>query len=214
MSSKTELRLAWCSHEAAKYAVMNWHYSRAMPSGKLIKIGAWENKKFIGCVLFGRGANNNMGKPFGLEQTEICELVRIALSKHQTPVTRIVSIAIRMLKKKCPGLRLIVTYADPRQGHEGGIYKGGNWVYLGRSKPWKGSHYIVNGKKMHGRSVRAKWGNEKNIPYEWEYDLEGDKHKYIYPLDKSLIKICVPGVSVAREAPQPRGGGSTPTGTL
>lgn len=157
-----------------------------MPAGKLVKLGVWENQKFIGCVIFSRGANNNIGKPFGLKQTEICELVRIALKTHVTPVTRIVSIAIKMLRKQSPGLKLIVSYADPRQGHKGQIYKAGNWTYLGKNKSWKGSHYIVNGKKMHGRSVRAKWGNEKNIPYDWQYDLEGEKHKYVYLLDKTL----------------------------
>ncbi len=34
-----DLRVDWCSHKAAKYAVTHWHYSRTMPSGKLAKIG-------------------------------------------------------------------------------------------------------------------------------------------------------------------------------
>ena len=105
----SNLRLGWCSHEAAKYAVMNWHYSRAMPAGKLVKIGVWENDRFVGAVIFSRGANNNIGKPFGLKQTEICELVRVALSKHETPVTRIVAIAIKMLRKKAPGIQMLIS---------------------------------------------------------------------------------------------------------
>ena len=28
MSSKPKLHIDWCSHEAAKFAVMNWHYSK------------------------------------------------------------------------------------------------------------------------------------------------------------------------------------------
>jgi hypothetical protein len=46
-------------------------------------------------------------------------LCRIALSKHATPVSRIISIAMKMLKREMPGIRLLVTYADLNQGHEG-----------------------------------------------------------------------------------------------
>ena len=33
------LRLDWCSHDAAKYAVEHYHYSRSMPAGKTVKVG-------------------------------------------------------------------------------------------------------------------------------------------------------------------------------
>ena len=69
------LRLDYCDFKAAKFACLNWHYSKAVPAGKLVKVGVWENDKFIGCVLFGRGANNNMHKAFGLKVTECCELI-------------------------------------------------------------------------------------------------------------------------------------------
>ena len=75
------LHLDWASHESCKYAVEHWHYSRSLPVGKLVKIGVWEDKKFIGCVIFARGANMNIGKPYGLDQTECVELARVALSK-------------------------------------------------------------------------------------------------------------------------------------
>ncbi len=42
------LHLDFCSHEAAKYAVMRWHYSRRMPKSKLVRIGVWEDEKFVG----------------------------------------------------------------------------------------------------------------------------------------------------------------------
>jgi len=92
------LRVEWCSFAGARYAVTRWHYSRVMPAGKSVKIGAWEDGRFIGAVIFGHGANNNIGSPYGLEQTEVCELVRVALDTHKTPTSRIVAIAMRMLR--------------------------------------------------------------------------------------------------------------------
>ena len=93
------LRLDWCSHEAAKYAVEHWHYSKCMPAGKIVKIGVWENEEYIGCVLYSRGANNHLGSQYNLDQTELCELTRVALTNHKNTVSRIVSISIKMLIK-------------------------------------------------------------------------------------------------------------------
>ena len=81
--NKTNLKISWATFESTKYACLNWHYSKCVPVGKLVKIGAWEDNKFIGVVLFGRGANQHLGKPYNLEQTECVELVRIALNRHK-----------------------------------------------------------------------------------------------------------------------------------
>src|SRR3990167_6802947 len=107
--NKADLKLDWCSYEAAKYAVEHWHYSRSLPTPPLIKIGVWENHAFIGCVLFSRGANNNMGKAVSLTAVQVSELTRIALARHVTAVSRIVKIALILLHYRCPGLRLVVS---------------------------------------------------------------------------------------------------------
>src|SRR5688572_27900813 len=110
---------------------MRWHYSRRMPRCKLAKIGAWEDGRFIGAVVFGRGATPNIGSPFGLDQTEVCELVRVALRDHRAPVSQIMAEARRKLRETSPGLRVIVSFADTAQDHHGGIYQADNWIYLG-----------------------------------------------------------------------------------
>ena len=53
--SKVDLRVDWCSYEAAKYAVEHWHYSRSMPVGKLLTVGVWENGEFVGAVIYAWG---------------------------------------------------------------------------------------------------------------------------------------------------------------
>lgn len=185
---KSILKVDWCSHEAAKYACEKWYYTHTAPAGKLVKIGAWERSQFVGAVLFGSGANNNLGKPYGLKMTECCELVRVAFHHHETSLTRIVSIAIKMLKKQSPGLRLILSYADSTV-HHGGIYQGMNWLYIGDTQG--DDEYIYHGERMHGRSVRAKWGTRVGIP-----DLiivKGPvKHRYAYPLDEELRERLQP----------------------
>jgi len=184
---KPELRLDWCSHEAAKYAVTHWHYSRTMPAGKLAKVGVWEGGAYIGCVLFGRGANNHIGQPYALDQTQVCELVRVALTGHRVPVTRIVARATKMLRTVAPGLRLIVSYADPEQGHVGSIYQAGNWVYVGHSHAQRET-LSASGEIVHKRSAFSKYGTVSGQAYSKELW----KHKYLYPLDKAMAAQIEP----------------------
>ncbi len=183
------LKLDWCSYSAAKYAVMHWHYSKCMPVGKLIRIGVWENDKYIGCVLFGRGAAPNLGKPYNLSQSEICELVRVALNKHITPVTKIIAISIKMVKKEF-NLKLIVSFSDMNQEHYGIIYQAGNWIYAGIVDGCPS--ICINGKVMHKRSAGAKYGTyaikwlHKNIDKEAHYVKNKVKYRYLYPLTKEM----------------------------
>lgn len=191
------LKIDWATHEAAKFACVNWHYSKSTPVPPLVKIGVWENNKFIGVVIFSRGASPSLLKPYMLKQTEGCELSRIALTKHITPVSRIVRIAIAFLKKKSPELRLIISFADPFQSHHGGVYQAGNWLYAGETA--KAKNYMFNGKKLHLRQVSEKGFNIQQgkirktaKPSECEIIVSDGKHRYLMPLDaqmKEQIKV-------------------------
>jgi hypothetical protein len=192
MQDKPSLKIDWASHESAKYACENWHYSKTLPVGKLVKVGVWENDKYIGCVLFGRGANKNMPKPYGLNQDECVELVRIALTKHQVPVSKVMMVAVKFLKKSNPGIRLIVSYADLDSNHHGGIYQATNWIYEGLFSKDSVSAFIINGKKTHKKSIHS-LGVRQNIdevrkrldPNAKEFRTAG-KHKYLMPLDEDM----------------------------
>lgn len=196
--SSVDLRVDWCSHEAAKYAVEKWHYSRSMPTPPVIKIGAWEEGKYIGCVLFSRGANNNLGNPYGLKAIEVCELTRVALAKHVTPVSQIVAVCIRFLKDNSPGVRLIVSFADPNQGHIGTIYQAGNWLYSGMANSTP-KYKTKDGKILHNRQVskvgyKPQYGEMRKVPRidECEVIPQLDKHRYLYPLDRAMRKQIAP----------------------
>jgi hypothetical protein len=198
MSSHPELKLDWCDHAAAKYAVEHWHYSRSLPMPPLVRVGAWEAGKFIGVVLFGRGASSHLVDPYGLDMTEGAELVRVAFDKHVTPVSRIVAIAIRMMRRQNPGLRLLVSFADPREGHVGGIYQAGGWIYCGQTAPEAG-YLAPDGKLWHNRMVSPQGVRRsfKNPHRVWRPDqcriirLPG-KHRYLMPFDDEIRAKILP----------------------
>lgn len=199
MSSPPDLRLAWCSYEAAKYAVEHWHYSRSMPPPPIVKLGTWEDDRFIGCVTVSRGSAQNLGRPFGLDQTEIAELTRVALRHdHAAPVSRIVAIAVRLLRQQCPGLRLLVSFADPGQGHHGGIYQAAGWLYLGERGPTT-EFRDSSGRQWHGRMIsptgrKKVFGHYRAVlrPDQCEAVVCPGKHKYALPLDPAMRAQIVP----------------------
>lgn len=193
-----DLTVAPCSHDAARYAVLHWHYSKVMPSGKLVKYGAWEDGRFVGAVIFGRGASAPLAVSlegrYGIPVTAWAELTRVALTAHQVPVSAIVARALEQLRADCPGLRLVVSFADPEQGHVGGIYQAGNWTYTGRSASVV--QYWIRGRWRHERGAHA----EKTARTLRRSRV--GKYRYEMPLDRAMRR------QVARHAlPFPRGSG-------
>ena len=187
--AKADLRIDWATHSAAKYACENWHYSGCIPKSKLSKVGVWENSVFIGVVIYGCGATPNLGKPYDLEQNQCIELVRIALTSHITPVSRIAAISTKWMHKSNPNLRLIVSFADTSQGHHGGIYQAGNWVYSGQGAAAK--FYMIRGKLTHPRTLGSA-GLKQNIDGAMRRDRNASvvivpgKHRYLMPLDAAM----------------------------
>ncbi len=179
-----DLRVDWCDHKAAEYAVMHWHYSKRMPQGRNNYIGVWENQKFIGSIIYGFSISPFLGHAFSLSQFQVTELKRVALNKHESPVTKMISASIKLLSQKNPDLRLIVSFADSEQAHIGGIYQAGNWIYVGSSTV---EQVFIDGR----------WRNDTHANAEHRYKAKKTrtslpKYKYLYPLDRAMRKQIAP----------------------
>lgn len=183
-NNKPKLLIDYCDHKSALFACENWHYSKKMPVNKTVKIGAWENDKFIGCVIFSPGATPTLYKTYNIPQTMGCELTRVALKNHLTPVSKILSLALKFLRKSNPGIELVISFADTSKGHTGVIYQANNWIYVGEAGPKKIPFY--KGKWIHARtlSVLVKSGKLKRSDCQWV--KAKPKHKYLYPLTKKM----------------------------
>lgn len=183
------LHLGWATHEAARHACLNWHYSQAVPAGRLVKVGVWEAGEFRGVVIFSRGSTPRIGSPYGLLQTEVCELTRVALRDHVAPVSKIIAIALRLLKQQSAGLRLVVSYAAGERGHHGGIYQAGGWVYEG---PMPSRTIMLRGKATHARTISSRYGRadlpwlRANIDPAAEMISGLVRHKYLKALDAEM----------------------------
>lgn len=205
------LHIAPVDLATAKKACEAWHYSRSLPVSKSRALGVWEDGRFIGVVVFSTGANHRMGKAFGLPVGEVIELTRVALTKHKVEVTRVLSIAMRLLSKQNPQIAIMVSYADPAQGHEGTIYKAGNWVPLGTTSP--SYQWVVNGKALHKRAFTgSNFGRGKmKLPKGAVKVRTPAKYRFGYPMNKKgraiLEKMRRP---VEGQGSNPRADGADP----
>lgn len=183
------MRLEKASHKAIVYACMNYHYSKAIPSTRAKPIGysVFNSKnEWCGVIIFSGGASANMGTPYGLKFGQYAELVRMALNGKQESTSKAMSIAIRLLTKNNPLVRLLISYADKGQNHIGIIYQATNWYFVGESES-SGTDYYLNGKWRHDRTLNT-YG--KDFLNKLPKRKRSGKYKYIYPLDKNLLYIC------------------------
>ena len=189
------MKLEIASQKAVKYACMNFHYAKKYPLYSFSFSVFNSKNEWCGVILYGFGVSNNIHKPYNLNQGQVIELQRMALNGKQDSTSKALSISLKLLKAKCPLLKLIVSFADQNEGHYGIIYQATNWYFTNDVK--SSPKYIKDGKEIHSRNVNTR-GNQvvfgkikKTYKYtEVEKIVQKNKFKYIYPLDKNLIPLC------------------------
>jgi hypothetical protein len=188
----TGLFVAPCSREAATFAVRAWHYSHAMASGRVLAFGAWCDSQFEGSVTVSRGACPSIGQPFALSQNQIAEVTRIALRPgHVAPVSQVLAIVVRLLRRSNPGLELLISYSDQRQGHTGlGVYAACNWTYLGETA--REALLWIHGREVHARTVSSKYGTRDLAWLQTHVDAQAcridcpPKHRWALALSQTM----------------------------
>ena len=136
-----------------------------------------------------------------------------------------------MLRRQSPGLKLVVSYADRKEGHLGIIYQATNWLFLGEAN----QPYIrLKGAVVHPRSLYERYGRGgQSIPWLRKHvDPHArkvpmpNKLKYSYPFDatvkRQLAAVTKPypkrqsagSIVVDASTAQVGEGGSNPTSAL
>lgn len=196
------MRLTRANDKAIKYACLTFHYAKCVP---VVPLGynVYNGKdEWCGCILYSLGATLNIAKPYGLQQGEVVELTRVALNGKQECTSQAVAMSLKQLKKDCPAVRLVVSYADIDQDHYGTIYQATNWIYTGETDAGD-RKFIIHGKLTHRKTIHSRMivenGKKINCPQTLEYVrkyfdpnaklfITKGKRKYLMPLDKRLKK--------------------------
>jgi hypothetical protein len=96
------------------------------------------------------------------------------------------------------GLRLIVSFADPDEGHIGAAYQAGNWIFTGSSSDYV-KYLTPDGKLLHPRQVsktgvKPFYGQLTSVPKfsDCEKVHSSGKYRYLMPLDDAMRKQVEP----------------------
>lgn len=180
------MRLTKANSKAIKKACIDFHYAKSVPTVQYGYNVYNDKDEWCGVIVFGGGANNNLAKSFNLHNGEILELERVALNGKQEQTSKAVSLALKLLHKENPIVKMIVSYADHRQNHLGIIYQATNWLYLGTIIT-SDFQYFYNGKWTHQRTIDSK-KNKEELKQTLKKRKNSNKFKYIYVFDKELKK--------------------------
>ena len=209
------MRLTKANPKAIRYACLHFHYAASVPVNT-IGYNVYNNAdEWCGVILYGTGATPNIGKPYNLPIGGVLELVRVALNGKQELTSQAVSLSLKQLRKDVPHCRLVVSFADCDQRHLGTIYQATNWIYTGTENSGNLGAFLVNGKKMHPKSVYAKIVKtddgkmihcpqtieavRKYLDPNAEIFVTTGKRKYLMPMDKAMKKQII---SLAKPYPK------------
>lgn len=198
------MRIRRATTEEVRHSCLRYHYAHRVPQVSAGYSVFNDSGEFCGTVCFGVGACPNIGRPYGLVQGEVLELVRVALNGKQGHghTSEAVMAAVRQLHRDRPLLRLLVSYADMDQDHVGTIYKATNWVYAGKVGEGDRRNFTVDGKPRHARHMMGKEGERwRERGHVVEVTPTSGKHKYLYPLDRRMRRQVTP---LARPYPEAR----------
>jgi hypothetical protein len=180
------MRLEIASSKAIKYACLNFHYAKVCPVVGIAFSVFNDKEEWCGVITFGYGASANMGKPYKLNHGQYLELTRMALNGKQESTSKAMSIAMRLIKKQCPTVKLLISYADKGQNHKGIIYQATNW-YLVDDTESSGYEVWYKGKWVHDRGPNTLPKEQRE---KLTYRKKSGKYKYLFPIDRSLLDMC------------------------
>lgn len=137
-----------------KHFVRQHHYSKACPPGKYW-FAAWHENKLVGVMVFRKPSLPKTAKAYDV-QLELSRLVMLDEAGKNSE-SRFIGFALRWIGKN-DDAKAIISFADPRAGHDGVIYRASNWEYLGREKGHGTRRIIIDGEELHSKTAYDRYG--------------------------------------------------------
>jgi len=181
-----EVEVKEISLKLARQIIVKNHYSHAWPHNNIIALGYYAGNKLLGVLCYGLGAAKNLIPSVceGVSKDEGLELTRL-FSFDWGPKnieSYMISQSFKYLQANFPKIKVLVSFADPSEGHQGTIYQATNWIYTGKSKG--ANFYKVNDRVTHPRTF-------SDLPERVKERIKSDpknkvwkegKHRYVYLL--------------------------------
>ncbi|MEE1950980.1 hypothetical protein V0R48_18525 [Pseudomonas alcaligenes] len=136
--------------EANRIIIAN-HYSGRIVNNSYIHLGVWVGGVMRGVLQFGYALNPVAGAQkivAGTEVGQYLELNRMWLDDvaPRNSESRAISYAFKFIKRACPRVAWVQSFADERCGGWGVVYQAANFLYFGHHKT---SFYELDGQTYH-----------------------------------------------------------------
>ena len=143
--------------------IQTYHYSNILPRLNKHFLGFYLNDRLVGVVTLGWGTRplHTIKKIFpSLETKDYYEIGRMCMTEDmpKNSESQMLSQTIRWIKKNCPEVKVLFTWADGMVGKPGYVYQGSNFYYLGYI--WT-DMYMKNGIKLHPRQTKQFFAEDK-----------------------------------------------------
>jgi len=143
--------------------IQTYHYSNILPRLNKHFLGFYLDDRLVGVVTLGWGTRplHTIKKIFpSLETKDYYEIGRMCMTEDmpKNSESQMLSQTIRWIKKNCPEVKVLFTWADGMVGKPGYVYQGSNFYYLGYI--WT-DMYMKNGIKLHPRQTKQFFAEDK-----------------------------------------------------
>lgn len=138
--------------------------------------------------------------------TELHRLVAVQWpSRPANFLSQFLVAVLKRLKSDRPEKRIVVSFADPTEGHTGAIYKATNWLLVGTTSPtW--FYRDPDGRLRHPRQNGRNVSKQEALSLGWVPERRKGKLKYIYILgnrrEQHQTRACIQSTT----SPPHRGG--------
>lgn len=157
-SALHSLRIFVASIREIRAFVETHHYSHNLNGVKITHcFRVMQGDVLVGAVVFG-AMSTTAWRKFSATESSVLELRRLVLldCAGKNSESRVIGWCLRWIKKNSTEVDTIVSYADPKAGHSGTIYRASNFSYAGKSLPDIGYKDRETGKVYHSRALRTR----------------------------------------------------------
>jgi hypothetical protein len=166
------------------------HYLHSLPGGTRLSFGVFTGSRLMGALTLGVGPLNAYSLVEGAIPDDCLTLTSLWLSDElpKNSESRFIGVVLRSLKRHT-NLKFLISYADPAQGHTGGIYQATGWVYTGLSEAMP-MYDLGDGKARHSRSLSHAYGTH-SMEHFFRHGVkvrlvpQQAKHRYLSFLDSA-----------------------------
>ncbi|MGV3556924.1 Mom family adenine methylcarbamoylation protein [Larkinella arboricola] len=208
-----DIRVKAIDAKSATAFIRRHHYSGKVVLNSQLHFGCFHGDRLHGVLSFGPSLDKSkvIGLVAGTGWNEFVELNRMAFDEYlpRNAESRCIAVCIRLIKKHCPHIKWIISFADGTQCGDGTIYRASGFKLTGVTKnstllEFPGGERIAattltaNGNEPAAKAIRAKYnikytGSAAVKPYleaGGRY-IPGYQFRYIYLIDKNC-QLTVP----------------------